>query len=184
MADLGLIQAPLLEAFDRRPFELTVCSDSRDAFDTLSAGLPFPMRYADWSPAGLAAELAAADAVVIPLSDNPFVAAKTHNRLTLALSAGLPVVADPLDAYREFRPFCWLGDWSGGLEAALLRPDEARARAALARPYLEAHWSEAAVAPLWEAALGLRADSSRPVRRSAGALSAVWRWFGGGASGR
>jgi hypothetical protein len=179
MGDLRLIQAPLARAFGRRLFELTVCSDSRAAFDALAADLPFPTRYVDWSPAGLAAELGGADAVVIPLSDNPFVAAKTHNRLTLALSAGLPVVADPLDAYQEFRQFCWLGDWSGGLEAALLRPDEARARAALARPYLEAHWSEAAIAPLWETALGLQADSPRPVRRPAGALSGIWRWLAG-----
>ena len=184
MGDLRLIQAHLVEAFARRPFELAICSDSSEAFDRLAADLPFPTRYVAWSPAALDAELGSADAVVIPLSDNPFVAAKTHNRLTLALSAGLPVVADPLDAYREFHPFCWLGDWAGGLEAVLLRPDEARARAALARPYLEAHWSEAAVAPLWETALGLQAGPRRPGRRPAGALSDVWSWLGGRAAGR
>jgi hypothetical protein len=95
--------------------------------------------------------------VVIPLSDNRFVAAKTHNRLSLVLSAGVPAVADRLDAYEALAPFCWLGDWREGLEALLLRPDEARARAAGARAYLEAHWSAEAVAPLWEAALGLDA---------------------------
>ena len=184
MDDLRLIADPLARAFARRPFELTVCSDSRAAFDRLAPDLPVPTRYTDWSPQGLTAELGAADAVLIPLSQNPFVAAKTHNRLTLALSAGLPVVADHLDAYDEFAPFCHLGDWPGGLEAVLLRPQEARARAALASPYLKARWSETAIAPVWEAALGLPhngAAARRADRRAGpGGLAGVWRWLGGG----
>jgi len=179
MADLLLVREALAQAFAQRPFELTICSDSRAAFDALASELPVPARYQDWSPASLSAELAGADAVLIPLSDNPFVAAKTHNRLTLALSAGVPVVADALDAYREFAPFCYLDDWPGGLQAVLLRPDEARVRAAGARPYLEAHWSEAAVAPLWEAALGLPEDAAlRPNARSrTGVLANVRAWL-------
>jgi hypothetical protein len=155
LGDIALIQEALAEAHAKRPFELVVMSDSREAFDRLATGFPVPLSYADWSPAGFMAELGRTDGVVIPLSDNRFVAAKTHNRLSLALSAGVPVVADPLDAYAEFAPYCWLGDWRAGLEAVLLRPEEARARAAGARAHLEAHWSAAAVAPLWESALGL-----------------------------
>ena len=155
LGDLRLIGDALAEAQVRRPFELTVCSDSRAAFEHLLSEFPVPTRYVEWTAESFTAELAATDAVVIPLSDNPFVAAKTHNRLTLALSAGVPVVADALDAYLEFAPFCHLGDWRAGLEAVLLHPQQARARAAQARPYLEAHWSAPAVAPLWEKALGL-----------------------------
>ena len=155
ISDLLLIRDALAAAHARRPFELVVCSDSRERFDAVLADFPVPTRFVPWTPASFAAELAGADAVVIPLSDNPFVAAKTHNRLTLALSAGAPVVADRLASYLEFAPFCHLGDWEGGLEEVLLRPEAARARAAAAAPYLQAHWSAAAVAPQWEAALGL-----------------------------
>ena len=157
MSDILLIQGALAAAQAKRPFELVVCSDSRERFDELLSDFPTPVRFVAWTPASFAAELARTDGVVIPLSDNPFVAAKTHNRLTLALSAGVPVAADRLDAYAEFAPFCSLGDWEGGLEEMLLRPEAARARAAAARPYLQAHWSPVAVAPLWEAALGLDA---------------------------
>ena len=170
MGDLLLIRYLLAAAFARRPFELVVCSDSRERFGELFVGFPVPVRYSDWSPATFNEELSRADGVLIPLSENPFVAAKTHNRLTLALSAGVPVVADRLDAYEEFAPFCTLGDWQGGLETLLLRPAEARARAALARPYLDAHWSAKAIAPRWEAALGL--DSPEPARAAAGKVKA------------
>ena len=180
MADLLLIKDALAEAQARRPFELVVCSDSAARFAEVSAGLPVPARFVAWTPESFADELARADAVLIPLSDNPFVAAKTHNRLTLALSAGVPVVADRLDSYDEFSPFCWIGDWRAGLEAVLERPDEARARAAEARPYLEAHWSPEAIAPLWEAALDLPARPREPGRVATPQLRPVtpaWAWF-------
>lgn len=170
MGDLLLIREALTAAFARRPFELVVCSDSRERYDDLFKGFPVPTRYVDWSPATFNDELAGADAVVIPLSDNPFVAAKTHNRLSLALSAGVPVVADRMDAYDEFAPFCVLGDWTAGLELVLQRPDEARAIAGKALAYLEAQWSAQAIAPRWEAALGL--ESSHPARAAAGVIKA------------
>ena len=170
LGDLLLIRETLAAAFAGRASELVICSDSRDRYDDLFTGFPVPTRYVEWSPSTFNDELARADAVLIPLSDNPFVAAKTHNRLSLALSAGVPVVADRMDAYEEFAPFCVLGDWSAGLELVLQRPDEARARAGKARAYLEAQWSAQAIAPRWEAALGL--DSPQPARAAAGVVKA------------
>jgi hypothetical protein len=155
MEDVLLIRKALAEAAMRRPVQLTICSDNRAKFDDLFTGFSVPVRYVDWTPRSFASELADTDAVVIPLSRNPFVEAKTHNRLTLALSAGVPVVADSIESYREFDRFCYLDDWAAGLGAVLLRPDEARARARGARSYLEMHWSMTAVVTQWERALGL-----------------------------
>ena len=178
MEDLLRIREALVRAQALRPLELVVCSDSRERFDELFPDFPVPVRFVAWTPQSFAAELAAADAVLIPLSDNRFVAAKTHNRLSLALSSGAPVIADPLDSYLPFAAFCWLGEWDGGLETVLLRPDEARARAAGARAYLEANWSAAAVAPLWEAALGLAPSRPQPVRVEPGApVPALRAWL-------
>ena len=166
MEDLLLVQDALADAFAKRPFELVVCSDSAERYEALFKAFAVPTRFVPWSPQSFADELARADGVVIPLSDNPFVAAKTHNRLSLALSAGVPAVADHLDSYEAFAPFAYVGDWAAGLEAILMRPDEARERAAAARSYLEAHWSAPKVAPLWEAALGLP-DGAKPRRLQA-----------------
>ena len=180
MADLLLVKDRLVEALALRAFELVICSDSEDRFRQVAADLEIQTRFVAWTPESFVAELARADAVLIPLSDNPFVAAKTHNRLTLALSAGVPVIADHLDSYDEFAPFAWIGDWAAGLEAVLLRPSEARARAAEARPYLTQNWSPEAVAPLWEAALGLPAKPREPGRVVSPPLRPVtpaWAWF-------
>lgn len=160
MADLLRISDLLAEAQALRPLELVVCSDSEARFAELFGSWPVPVRYRPWTPEAFADELGRADAVLIPLSDNRFVAAKTHNRLSLALSAGVPVVADAIDSYEEFAPFCYLGRWREGLEAVLLRPQEARVRAGGARAYLEANWSDRAVAPQWEAALGLTGEAA------------------------
>jgi hypothetical protein len=179
MGDLLLIKDALAEAFARRPFELVICSDSRERFEAVTGELAAPARFVEWTRESFAAELSCADAVLIPLSDNPFVAAKTHNRLSLALSAGAPVIADHLDSYEAFAPYAFIGDWRGGLEAVLLRPAEARARAAGAMAYLEANWSAAAVAPQWEAALGLSGETRRR-RLEAGPLLPVphlMDWF-------
>ena len=180
MADLLLVKDRLVEALALRPFELVICSDSEERFREVAAELEIPTRFVAWTPPSFAAELAIADAVLIPLSDNPFVAAKTHNRLTLSLSAGVPVIADRLDSYDEFAPFAWIGDWGAGLEAVLSRPAEARARAADALPYLKQNWSPEAVAPLWEAALGLPVKPREPGRVVTPPLRPVtpaWAWF-------
>ena len=164
LGDVLLIRDRLAQAFALRAFELVICSDSPERFEALFAGFPVPVRYRAWTPEAFAEELAATDAVLIPLSHNRFVGAKTHNRLSLALSAGAPVVADSIDSYAEFAPFAYLDDWKGGLEAVLLRPEEARARAGTAKAYLQARWSEPVVAPLWEAALGLQPPKPQPGR--------------------
>ena len=180
MADLTLVKDRMAEALALRPFELVICSDSEDRYREVAAGLGVPTRFVTWGPGSFAAELAQADAVLIPLSANPFVAAKTHNRLTLALSAGVPVIADHLDSYDEFTPFAWIGDWAAGLEAVLLRPAEARARAAEALPYLKQNWAPEAVAPLWEAALDLPAkprEAGRVVTPLLRPVTPAWAWF-------
>lgn len=154
----GLLKiAPLLErAHAATEFELVVVSNSRKKFDRHIAGLPFPTRYVDWAPEAFRQELAGARAVLLPLSDNPFVACKTHNRLTLALAAGVPVIADPIESYLEFAPYVWLSEWEAGLEAVLGDdPAPVRERMRQARAYLDAHWSQDLIATQWETAIGL-----------------------------
>lgn len=161
ITDLLGIAPHLREAHGRTPFELVVASNDREKFDKLAPQLGVPSRYVEWTHARFGQLLGEADAVLLPLSDNPFVACKTHNRITTALWAGVPVVADPLESYREFAPFAWIGDWAAGLRTVLEAPDEARARAAPARRYIDRHWSIEALVPRWEESLGL-SSNARP----------------------
>jgi hypothetical protein len=155
MSDLLLVAPHLHAAAAIRPFELVVASNSNKKFAALASQLPVPTRYVEWSQETFPQILARTDAVIIPLSHNPFVACKTHNRITTALGAGIPVVADSIESYREFESFCFLDDWRNGLSAVLDDAGTARRRARAARPYIEAKWSIDRLAPLWEEALGL-----------------------------
>jgi len=155
MEDVQCIAGELERQSRSTPFDLVVVSNSREKFEKIVAPLPFASRYVEWTPAAFADELSKAHAVVLPLSANPFVACKTHNRLSLSLAAGVPVVADIIESYREFAPFCYLSCWSDGLGAVLRDSQSARARAARARSYLETHWGASAVAIQWERALGI-----------------------------
>jgi hypothetical protein len=171
MCDLLQVAAPLVAAARRWPFALVVLSNNRDLFEREIRPALSSARYVEWSAERQRALLGCASAVLLPLSDNPFVACKTHNRLSVALAAGVPVVADVIESYREFAPYAYLGDWPAGLEAVLARPGEAHARAAPARDYLEAFWSIEVVAGQWERALGLAsAEPPRVAGRRRGRL--------------
>ncbi|HEX8234183.1 MAG TPA: hypothetical protein VF559_12665 [Caulobacteraceae bacterium] len=161
MADLLLIERQLAALGARTPLQLVVCSNDRGKYERLIAPLKLDSRYVDWKLESFPGVLASADAVVIPVSPNPFTACKSHNRLTLALHAGVPVIADAIDSYREFGPWCTLDDWNGGFERLLAATDEERRRAEASRPHLESRWSMAALAPQWERALGLEPKAQR-----------------------
>jgi hypothetical protein len=153
MLDLLKIADDLRRQFERAPFELVVVSNNRAKFDAYIAPLPLATRYLPWQRETFADLLGRAAAVLLPLSDNPFVACKTHNRISLALTAGVPVVGDLIQSYAEFSPYAYLGDWRQGLEAVVERPRAARSRARRARAYVDEVWSPSRVLDAWEAAL-------------------------------
>ena len=170
MTDVLRISDELERAYASRPFVLVVLSNSREKYDEQIAPLRVPTTYADWTPETFRNEMAVARAVLIPLSDNPFVACKTHNRLTVALRAGVPVIADSIESYREFAPYVWLSDWAGGLEAVLADDVQpVRVRIAQADPYLRAYWSADCIARQWERALGLKSNAP-PLAEEEGGL--------------
>jgi hypothetical protein len=162
MVDILLIADLLAELHAREGVELVVCSNDREKYERLIAPLDFPSRYVDWSLDGFAGVLASADAVVIPINKNPFTACKTHNRLSLALYAGVPVMADAIDAYREFEPYCTLDDWEGGLARIYDDLEGERARALASRAHSDRCWSLDAVALKWASALALDPIAAQP----------------------
>ena len=170
MTDVLRISDELERAYARTPFILVVLSNNREKYDEQIAPLRFPTTYVDWTPETFRNEMTVARAVLIPLSENPFVSCKTHNRLTVALRAGVPVIADSIESYREFAPYVWLSDWAGGLEAVLADDVQpVRARMAQAGAYLRAYWSADCIARQWERALGLKCNET-PLTQEEGSL--------------
>lgn len=167
MTDLLLIREPLQALARRRSVMLTVCSNNRDKFQERIGPLDVPTRYVEWSLDGFGAVLTAADAVLLPAGLNAFTACKTHNRLTTAIHAGVPVVATGLESYRDFAAFCTLDDWEGGLQRVSEDNAAERRRALSARDLLDRCWSIQALAPRWEAALALSKQAARPIVHAA-----------------
>lgn len=103
---------PALEALNKqRPVALTVISNSRDAANRYLQGASFTVQYHDWKAWSFPYIFRWQDVCIIPVSINPFTICKTSNRLTLSLLHGVPVVADLVPSYEEFRPFVLFDDW-------------------------------------------------------------------------
>jgi hypothetical protein len=160
MTDLMLIRDELEALASRIPAQLVVCSNNAAKFDEHIAPMRLPTTYVEWSEEAHAQVLGQADAVLIPVTRNPFTDCKSHNRLTSAIRSGLPAIATGIQSYLEFEPFCSLDDWSSGLAALVDDYDGETARAMASRSYIEKVWSMAALTPQWEEALNLhRADT-------------------------
>lgn len=150
MLDLQRIRS-LLEGLNREhPISLTVISNSRWKYQRYIKQWAMPTYYLDWHPATFLTLLRAHVIAVIPVSRNPFTLCKSNNRLALALSQGLAVVADLIPSYRDFAAACYLGEWESGLHSYLRDPHLRNSHAALGRTIVRDRWSMPRVADQWQ----------------------------------
>ena len=140
----------LLEALPLpRPVTLTVISNRRKIYRRSSAGWRVPKFYVPWSLSTFDAALRCHDVAIIPVDENNYTVGKTINRPATALMAGLGVIADPIPAYEELRPFIFLGDWEKGLvEYSRSSPGE-DGRIGAAQRHLLHHYATEVVADRW-----------------------------------
>jgi len=89
-----------LNSFD--DLSLTICSNSRDMFASVAEHLLVLTSYEEWDRATFGCLLRRHHAVIIPVVDTPYTRAKSHNRVTTAIAAGVPVIASNMPAYLPF----------------------------------------------------------------------------------
>lgn len=125
MSDLETIR-PYLENLHReRPISLTIISNSRPKYQSLTKEWKIPTFYLPWNKAFFSEALNIHGVSVIPIQQNPFTMAKTCNRVTTSLVHGLNVIADPIPSYVSYENDICLGEWERGLyqfTAASLAP--------------------------------------------------------------
>ena len=153
MQDLESIGTALEQHHRVAPLSLTVISNSRERFDALTRGSPWPCHYLPWSSASFDDALALHDIALIPVRLNPFTACKTANRVATAAVHGLAVVADAIPAYAEFRACIVLNDWHDGLARMMDDAGQRRALVACARAVLQAQYTPAIVCARWRTVL-------------------------------
>ena len=149
MSDIARIAGSLTLVARKFPFELVVCSNSVESYQRLVWPLEIASSYVEYSRDQFPSLLAEMDGVILPVNENPFTRAKSHNRLTTALFAGVPVVADSVPSYQEFSSYCVLDDWQGGLMELLAEPRIARKRALAGKEYIQRTWMPWHVAKRW-----------------------------------
>lgn len=152
----GLIDLPRvflnLEAFNaQRPVELTVISNSEEMFRKYVANVSFPTKYHEWRLDTFAEIFRQQDVCIIPLALNPFTACKTNNRLVLSLLMGVPVIADPIPSYEEFRDFVLFGDWPNSLRTYASDPELRRQQVRAGQRYIRSKYTKERVISQWSA---------------------------------
>lgn len=152
MAELGALLPRLQEASSKVPLRLTVVSNSREKFETLTGACKFPCDYLEWDRLSFAYLLQEQDLVVLPSRVTAFTAGKSNNRLLLPLSLGVPVMASGLPDYLPWRAYCAIDEWDQ-LESNLQDLGPLRQRLARLEPSELAKYSLAAIGREWVAAL-------------------------------
>jgi glycosyltransferase involved in cell wall biosynthesis len=128
------------------PFKLVLVGADR----SLSA--PW-VEHRPWSLATQERELASFDLGIMPLSDSPWARGKCGYKLLQYFAAGVPAVASPVgvsaDLVGSERGLLASssGEWLTALEALISDLDERRERGALARQFVESHYSYQRWAP-------------------------------------
>ena len=79
--------------------KLTVMSNSEALYKEYLSKIKVPKVYVKWSVERCYARISHSDLIIIPSEPCPFSSTKSPNRAVLALSQGVPVLAEPLASY-------------------------------------------------------------------------------------
>lgn len=143
---------PHLEALSaQKDIELTVISNSEELFQKYLGKVSFPVRYYEWNYETFPRIFRRQDVCIIPVDSNPFTACKTNNRLVLSLMMGVPVIADPIPSYDEFRDFVLFSDWTNSLRTYATDRNLRRDHVRTAQRYIRAKYNKKRVVSQWSA---------------------------------
>ncbi|KAB0583528.1 hypothetical protein F7Q92_07570 [Ideonella dechloratans] len=149
MLDLAKLQDALEALHRRTAISLTVISNNRSKFKTLTRNWQVPAFYLEWSSSTFSRALRSHQVALIPITRNPFTVCKTNNRLATALLHGLGVAANSIPSYQPFAEACVLDNWTKQLER-LVRDTQWRSQLnARGLASLAQHWQLRQIAAQW-----------------------------------
>jgi glycosyltransferase involved in cell wall biosynthesis len=149
IANLADIGPELEQAAAETPFGLVVVTSDEDAYRFEVEPLGLPTRFARWDRRSIFDHMAESAVVVVPNSRDEFSVCKSANRVTLALSQGVPVVATRIPSLEPLAECVLFDDFRAGVSAYLRDRKLAAEHLARAEPVLEREFSAEAVAERW-----------------------------------
>lgn len=115
------------------------------------AKVSFPARYYEWRLDTFAQIFRRQDVCIIPVALNPFTACKTNNRVVFSLLMGVPVIADNIPSYEEFRDFVLFSDWTNSLRTYAAHPELRRQHVRAGQRYIQSKYNQERVVSQWSA---------------------------------
>lgn len=133
---------------------LTIMSNSAKAYRKhIAAEATFPTRFVQWRRQTFAPLFALHDICLLPIEHNAFTVCKTNNRAMTSLLLGVPVVADEIPSYREFKDWMFFGDWTNHITQYAKGPRLAEHHVADAQRHVAATYTSQRVVDQWRRAL-------------------------------
>jgi hypothetical protein len=146
LADIG---GELEAAARETPFRLVVVTSDYDAYWREIEPLDLPTEFARWHGSSIFGHLRASSVVIVPNSRDEFSVCKSANRVTLALSQGVPVAATRIPALEPLAECVLFDDFRHGITAYLQDRALAAEHLGRAAPVIDREFSAAAVADRW-----------------------------------
>lgn len=150
MEDLKLIQSDLEKTHRTSPIILTVISNSKQKHDALFSKVSFPTLYIQWHPETFLSILHLQTIAVIPAQKNPFTLCKSNNRLVLAISNNLAVLASEIPSYKDFKDTCFLDRFEEGLHTYIHDNELRQQHIAHGKKQIIERWSLETIAYQWK----------------------------------
>lgn len=135
------------------PLSLTIMSNSAKAFRKHIAGAAFPTRFVKWRSQTFTTLFAQHDICILPIEHNAFTVCKTNNRAMTSLLLGVPVIADEIPSYREFKDWMFFGDWPNHITQYARGPRLATHHIQGAQQHIAATYTEQRVVDQWRRAI-------------------------------
>lgn len=110
----------LIRINEQQPIELLIVSNNLPKFREYIRRLPIPSRYEEWDPISIFKHIRSADLVILPNSNDSFSRTKSANRVLLALSQNVPVVAEDFAGLELLRDCVACEDIYQGLKRYLI----------------------------------------------------------------
>ena len=111
MNDIQSIYVYLESMSKTQSISLTVVSNSRKKYRSLTRAWPFPTFYLSWHRTFFSEVLLLHGIALIPIQKNPFTEAKTDNRVMTSLMHGLDVFVDEIDSYLDLADRIYINRW-------------------------------------------------------------------------
>lgn len=150
MGALHKVLPELVQVDRAHPIQLLVISEDASMFDEFARKADFPCVFRPWSLRTIHDLIGQATVCILPRADGPYDSAKSANRAVLALSLGVPVVADWIPSLSPLKEAVLIGEWHQAMTSYLNSSELRHSHVTAAADVIAPLYSLDVVADCWQ----------------------------------